>query len=431
MTAVATENASVPAGVGRHRRAPAGWLRRFPVTIGLTVQYVPFAVVPAVLSGNPHRWFVIQLTGLAVLAAFGVEVALARLHRPGPQWVARLTGPVGRDRRLARGARLVAAVALGTNLLGTLVGMNSYRVAIDAVSRSTVEPLLTPFRAWPLIAVVLISCAWRAGVLPVRAALGWLAALAASVLLNVTVAGMFAPAFEFFTGAAACLLLLGLVRVRTVLAVVLAGLLLWPMAITVRNEVRMAAGAVQYRDYDAYGRLRLDTLIGSAAGHPVPIDVGQPDLLTMARYAVLPRMLDRDRPQVSTGRLLDTFRGGSGQSSYTFLSVGNLWLLTGPAGMMLFFAVVAAYLGLLLATRSGPFKLAAAVLVIEDLVLVGMMYPDSIAGHLQALVALGAAYLVVRLAGGARRADRGSPTDRGRRTASVGPGDSTTDVRPI
>jgi hypothetical protein len=90
--------------------------------------------------------------------------------------------------------------------------------------------------------------------------------------------------------------------------------------------------------------------------------------------------------------------GGSADSSYSMETIGNVWFFSGRTGLALYQMIVALYLGLLLLGRPGPLRFVVAVLVIRDFVVMNSTYPDVIAGHIQELVSLGVAALVLATA---------------------------------
>jgi hypothetical protein len=296
----------------------------------------------------------------------------------------------------AVGARRVAVVTIGAALLSATVGLDSYATGIAAQERSVFEPLLSPFRAWPVISVALLLAAWKAGDLTRRRCIGWLAAVALVTAATQLIGG-YAP-YAFILIVAVAIVASGFLRLRLVVLLLAASLFAWPTVAGLRNEVRLNAGAQQYvAEYDAGARLRMDRLMAPLAYLDVPVDLGQPSLAQMVRYGLVPRFLDRDRPTVASGRLINVAVGGSDTSSYSLLTIGNVWFFAGPRGLVAFQALLAVYLALLLAGRPGPFRLAVALLAVQDFALMTNTYPDTVASHIQSLVSLVGAVLVARV----------------------------------
>lgn len=357
----------------------------------LLAQYVPFAIVPAYYAGNERADFIAGLLAVAVASAAVVETIAAPLHRrPAPSGAA--GGP-----DVITGARRVAAVAIIVALLSTAAGVGSYSAGIGQTAIPSLGPILTPLRPWTYIATGLLLWSWRAGQCTRASALRWLGALASVELLYGIASARMAPSAAALFTIASGAVIFGLLRGRVLIAAGLVGVLAWPTLAIIRNERRTAAGAAGFHGgYDAKSRLRMDQLIGTASDYRPGMDVGQPADLDIVRYGLVPRALDPDRPTVATGVLLNELRGGGPFSSYTFMLIGNVWLLGGWIVFVGYWAGVAALIAVLLARReAGPWAAALLVLAVQYLVWMGCTYPDAMIGFLQSLVSLAVAWLLV------------------------------------
>ncbi|MGC4794316.1 hypothetical protein ACLQ3H_09390 [Micromonospora saelicesensis] len=176
-------------------------------------------------------------------------------------------------------------------------------------------------------------------------------------------------------------------REVVILGVVL--LLAWPTLFAVRNDIRVEGGVSVADDVSAQDRMRLDLQLAHAAEYDVPVDVGQPGPSEFVRYGLVPRILDADRPTISTGALINQYLGGSATSSYSFLALGNVYFLVGWLGVPVYFAGWAALALLLLRARGapGPIRLSLFCFVLAGPLLWSSGYPDAMIAFLQHTVA--------------------------------------------
>ncbi len=361
------------------------------------MQFIPFAVVPAILFKNPDAPFVTGIVAVATGSALLVEILLSSLRR------APVTAPIvqgetanGDDDGYARGARRVSIGALAVLALAAATGYGSYGIGIGTEQVSPLQPLLTPLRPWSFIAVGLYLYGWREGKLSRKNAILWIVAIAVGELLLALSQAIIAPgAGALFSISAACVLM-GLTRARTLIAAMLIGVLVWPTIADIRNQIRLEQGvdAGYARDFEAGERLRMDRLMGLANQFDAPIDIGQPSATDTVRYGLVPRLLDPDRPPLSTGALLNVMMGGTLNSSYTFMLIGNIWIFDGYLGLVAYFVIVALLVAWLYSRRMGPAKSSVLVLAIQYLLWMGGTYPESLIGFFQALVSFCLAWLV-------------------------------------
>lgn len=373
-----------------------GYLRRFPVTLLLLSQFVPFAVIPAYLRHNPHASFVSGLVLTACLSSLAVEATIAPLHRRTQTFDAE-TPVIAFD--VARGARIVAVVALSVIGLGIASGLGSYGVGINRQAIPDIAPLLTPLRPWSLIAVGLFLYAWRVSQISYATTARWIGAIAAAEVAYGLANAIIATAASTLFAITAICIFFKFLRPRSLLVAMLLSVVVWPSVADYRNQQRVQQSGImstQSTDLDSRERLRMDVFIGAASRVDAPVDIGQPSLADIAHYGVIPRVLDPQRPQVATGRQFNRMLGGSRASSYTFMLVGNVWVLTGTTGLVVYSAVVALMLSLLLVRGVGPLKMCAIGLALQSLVWMGATYPDNVIGFIQSQLSLAVAWFVIR-----------------------------------
>jgi hypothetical protein len=209
-----------------------------------------------------------------------------------------------------------------------------------------------------------------------------------------------APLIQFGFTVAMGLLLLGVVRVRTVLLALTLLLLLWPAVYEFRNEQRIEVGGtlarVEVPEGGAFERIREDKLL-AIAGDVGRITIPQPTPLTLARFGLIPRFLDQNRGELPSGKLLNAALGGTDRSSNTFTLLGGIWSLSGGWwGLTIYVACVSAFITMV-CRRLTSIRVAIAMLAISTLLWIEATYPDNVAGLLQNLVSLGVLVFVLKV----------------------------------
>ncbi len=292
------------------------------MTLALGLQYGALVLYPATHDGNPERSFVYGLTLLGLAAAFVVELVFARFR---PRW-----GQVKRiNVHIAGGIALVGAAA---ELVGYSVGLGVYGSATvsSASSGSHFGALLTPFQTWPIIGLVLAIYSWRNQPRDHK----WvLAYTAVTVLVTLAIAILSAatgPLYSLLLVLGVAAALGGMFRAWWLILFIILLTLAWPTLYTIRNQARAKTGAVSFAYATAAGaqtRLDFDQLMAQAplaksAGVSIP---GIPSWGLVIRSGLVPRALDRNRPDLNTGTQINVaLTGSSGSVDYLHHLRGTL-----------------------------------------------------------------------------------------------------------
>jgi hypothetical protein len=211
--------------------------------------------------------------------------------------------------------------------------------------------------------------------------------------------------FSAFTVALAItvgIVLCRLIRLRWVVVLALGAALLWPVLHDIRNEGRVAYAPTQFiaqpTANNAAERLRLDKNFALAANFDPPSNLGEPSLAQMVRYGLIPRALDPDpnRATVSTGQLLNAALGGSPNSSFSFTVLGNVEVLAGTFGMLLYMMVVTSAMAFAV-RRRGVAGLVFACLLVQHCLWIESTYPDGIGALIQGLTSGAVAFIFLTL----------------------------------
>ncbi|WFE39488.1 hypothetical protein [Micromonospora sp. WMMD998] len=389
------------AGSGHRRDLVGGLLRCYPVSFLVLAPYVVFILPTAVLNDNPHTGFIVLLVGLALLGSISVETVGLLFGRPDPRWRHGMRQATARYPRIYQVARLVTLTSITADLLGARLGRGSITAQISGqLSDAPLVALTKLFSGWSALGFALLIASHLGGRLSRAKLYGWLAALVATQVLVTMLTALTAPliGFVFFavTAGAVC----GVFRLRVLLLGTVALLLLWPAMFEHRNEIRQDQGITVSGDVTAADRLRLDSQLTAVAGYDVPVEIGQPGVPDYVRYGLVPRVLDPERPALSTGQRINQFLGGGPTSSYTFLLLGNIWFFDGPVGVVAVHAFWAGFVALLMRWRGrpGPARLSLFCLVFSDVLLWSGTYPDSTIAFLQHAVSALTVFLLMWLA---------------------------------
>jgi hypothetical protein len=262
--------------------------------------------------------------------------------------------------------------------------------------------LTTPIACWKFLAIALFASARLGNLTTTRTFYQWAALLAGTQILVASYTAITQPLISFMAFVGLAGLMLGIIRFRIILVGAVVLLAIWPTIFSVRNEIRERNGIAVSNEVDAQDRLRLDEQVTKAAGFKVPADlVGAPGPKDVLRYGLIPRALDSSRPILSTGFLINDYLGGSRTSAYTFLPLGTIYFLEGEAGVVIFYAVAALCLVMLLRRKRGPGPISLMVLC---LVITGPLgwtttYPDSLIALLQNLVSALPVMMALRVLG--------------------------------
>ena len=358
-------------------------LSKFPVTSLMLLQYVALVLAPMVMNSSDHRPFMWKIVAIGVLGAFSGEFFVAAMHRPGG--AVRASG----TEWLTEGsARTILAIGLAALLVGTQLGIGTYAAQVGADQRSRFAPLITPLSLWTIVGLGLVLFCYAKGGSTRTSTLTTVGAAIGVYTIYVLEIGRIAPLAQYALTAMAGCTIVGLVRPRSLVIAMTVGALIWPLLYTQRNEVRAvtSSSTLYGQEITASDRLREDLLLLQAARVGRSIDVGQPSLLEVVRFGLIPRVVDPGRGELSTGRLLSGALGYSPRSAYTTTILGNIYLLGG--GMVAVF-VVPALLGVAcsgLIRRLRAFSMVLVLGVIQTCLWIESLWPDGLGAPLQIFV---------------------------------------------
>lgn len=410
-----------PAGRGeaswhdyRHTAPIVHVLRRAPVTTLVVAPYALLILPTAALTSNPAIGFIAGVLSFALLGSIAIEML--------PIWRFDLRRLSASTTRLDRYGRSLFWIGAACTLLGGMSGLvNAFNgVGTITAQLSSVQTpssfgtFMTLFSTWIYSGPALLITAFLAGRCS-RLEIGLLLGVALALQVGrATLTTITAPLISYLIFLMAMSLYFGLLKVRHCLLIALVVLAIWPTIFALRNQLRTEAGVLVSNQIDAFDRLRYDQQIARAESLPVGLDLGQPSLIEIVRYGVLPRFIDVDRPSISTGALINAYLGGSAKSSLTFLPVTTLYILEGPFQTILFYAGLALAAGLLL--RSGS-ALSPVRIMMFSLILSGPLdwfatYPDSTIGAIQGAIACLPIIAAISLAARHRPAGTSPPPDR-------------------
>lgn len=382
--------------------------RRFPATIIVAAPYAALILPVAVWNVNPQTIFIIQLLGIATLGCFLAELFLvpsrpsARAHRrPKVQrqlgksfWNLTVSVIV-----ISATARIVYAAGGGGTILAQVSGEGP---------QGTLTSIAGLFILWNVFSAGLLFASYLGGACGRNKLWLWLMVLIFVELSAAFLTTITAPFIQFLTPVILVGLLLGVIRARSVLIGFLIVICLWPLVFSLRNAERVDAGIAVSAEVTYSDRLRFDLQLTSVSPFLVPVDLGQPRLVDSLRYGLVPRVLDADRPPVSSGRLINQALGGSSTSSYNFLSIGTLYFFYGPWGLGAYYFVVSLIFSRCVrwSVQSGGAAICITLLTAHSLLGWASTYPDAIIGFFQGLVS----FVPIAIALGFVRASKSLPS---------------------
>ncbi|MEU1399490.1 hypothetical protein ABZ403_25930 [Micromonospora zamorensis] len=405
-----------------HRDLVGRVLRCYPVTIVVLAPYVLLILPTAVFYRNPETGFIVSLVGLAVLGSVAVETVGQLLGRPDPRWREGFRRAHARYPWLYPIAVVVTLTSITANVLAAHLGRGTIVNQVSGdLSDGPLAMLSTLFSGWTPLGFALLVASHLSGRLSQAKLYGWLAVLVGAELYVAVLTALTAPlvALVFFMAATGALC--GVFRLRHLVFCAVVLFLAWPAVFEHRNSLREDRGVAVDTKVTATDRLRLDSQLSVVAGFDVPVDLGQPGVNDYLRYGLVPRVLDPDRPAISTGQQINMYIGGGPTSAYTFLLLGNIWFFDGAVGVVAVHAFWAAMAAVLLRWRGppGPVRLSLFCLVLFDPLLWSNTYPDSTISFLQHVVAATPVFVLLGLTrrplhGARKKADIGRlPTARG------------------
>lgn len=398
--------AHAPSSEDDDATAPAGrpprfqrLFRSFPISVALALPYVVLILPQAVWNDNEHLGFIVGVFAIALAATLFVEllIAIARSSRIDRQ---RERGELRPDATLARlneygpalrrVAFVVTAVGVAVGVLSAAAGVGSIQSQIGLVAVSAPLAMASALvGGWPTVGVALLIAARLAGQLSVRTFWIWIGVVVLGQGIEAYLTALTASLMAFATSLMMMLLLFGVIRIRYAVIALLVVLVAWPLAFDIRNELRQSTGVTVSTQVGAFDRLRFDEQIARATEvTEVPLDLGQPGPIEMLRYGLVPRVLDPERPPISTGIKINMYLGGSATSTYTFLPVTTTYVLGGPVYLLLWYAFWALIGAVIL--RGGR-DLSVLRIVLMGLVFSGPLgwfstFPDRTIGVLQFFV---------------------------------------------
>ena len=374
--AVATEE---DAG-GTHADRPP-WIRRFPVTSLLALQYIALAVWPAWLHHDDAAGFITWIVGTGVIATFlGELIAKIEIRR---------TPAKGRTFRVTpRAATTITVVGFVALYGSALLGARTFATQLGSTAVNPLARLATPFIPWALVGSGLILCCWVSGTLSrgatlIRLGYATVAYLGYALLIHIT-----APFAEFVLALTLGALITRLIRIRWLAVGILAALAIWPVVYNLRNASR--ENLVRIGPYGqtitASQRLREDLLLQPASEYPAPMGIPATTLLQAVHYGVIPSVLDPfPRPDLRTAKELSIATGGSSTNSLTFTLLGNIRAVGGTGTLVLAMGFVG-FVVARLARRTTPMRLITVMACAQSVMWIESIYPDNIAAVLQTVV---------------------------------------------
>ena len=364
--------------------------RMFPVTTLVISPYLILILAQALMNSNPDTNFILGTMALATGGSFLMEVLLSIGHRTQAH-----NGPADADRDqghrqlffLAKLALTVAAVAA---LVGVFSGSRTIFSQVSGSGNSSGGSLSSIFDHWQYAGIGLMIASYLKSQCPRGSLIRWTIFTVFVSGVAAAVTAIMEPLISLVIFVVIVFIYFEIIRLRHALGIGLILLLVWPAAYSWRNDIRADGGIMVSQSVDANDRLRFDTQITRAAGFTVPNYLGQPGPTDILRYGVLPRVLDPDRPEISTGKIINVFLGGSARSSYTFLPVATLYFLEGPFIVCLVYAGWAVAMHLLMRSRVdvGPIRIMVFCLLVSGPLHWFATFPDSTIGFVQSLVSI-------------------------------------------
>ncbi|MEU5960657.1 hypothetical protein ABZ777_05555 [Micromonospora parva] len=363
--------------------------------------YVLFILPLAVVYENPDLGFLMRLVGLALAGSVLVETAALPFRGSTLGWTRDIRAVNGHPRIYAV-ARCVATVSIVADLTGAVVGRGTIFTQVSGgLGDSPLGSLTALVSGWSTLAVALLIASTLDGRASTRRVGGWLLALTLTQTLLVVMTARAAPLLGFISFVAAAGAITGIIRARylAVAAVVLA--LAWPTLFELRNDIRQNGGVSVSEQVTAEDRLRLDLQMSAVAHHRVPVDLPQPGPVDYLRYGLVPRVLDADRPTISTGVMINQYLGSSATSAYSFLVLGNVYFLDGPWAVVAYYGLWSLFIVLLLRVGGvpGPMRLTALCFALSGPLLWSSTYPDSMIAFIQHSVSAVPVLMLLRLTG--------------------------------
>lgn len=366
-------------------------IRHFPVTFAVGSPYIALIIPQALFFQNPATFFILKVMIMALSATFATEFLLFRFKRKSRKILNGWTRSVRfkkKSRNLITVTWIAVVVGVVSALYGAAQGVGSVQVQIGAEEVSGLASTIASlFAGWLTVSIGLAFASFQAG----QCSKGQLRLILLCLCLTKAIiaylTGITAPFMSFVIALATTCLLMGLLRMWQAVAIATLLLTLWPVIFKLRNEYRHDTG-VRIGETNAFDRLRFDEQVGSAAGFEVPIKIDTPGLFEIMRYGLLPRILDPNREQLSTGVQLNIYMGGSETSAYNFLPVTTTYVLKGPIYLVLWYSFWAFFVWKLWGAGScnSPARLVILAIVVSGPLGWFATFPDATIGSVQTFV---------------------------------------------
>ncbi|MFI6266715.1 hypothetical protein [Micromonospora sp. NPDC051006] len=353
------------------------------------VVLAPYAVliVPtAVVNDNPETGFILRVLALALAGTLTLETFALLAARPSPGWPQALRRANSRSPHIYLIARLVTVVSIVADLAGAYAGRGTIvsQLASEG-SSSSLASLTSLVVGWKFLAFGLLLASFLGGRTGRRGVYAWTLALVGAQIAVASFTAILAPMLGYLFFVASVGALCGLFRARLLVVVAVVLFLAWPTMFALRNDLRENRGVAVAQESTATERLRVDIQLAQVAAVDVPVDLHQPKLAEYARYGLLPRLVDPDRPPITTGSDINQYLGGGANSSYNFLALGNIYFFSGPVGVVVFHACWSLVALVLLRWRRapGPARLSVLCFAMGGPLLWSSTYPDTMIAFIQ------------------------------------------------
>lgn len=372
---------------GRFTRA----VRRYPVTASVAMPYALLILPSAVINRNPSLGFIVGVFLIAFVTAFLVETFLAFVDARSPDRAIRQRDFSDHKKFIrSLGVFLIffgLSASLATASMG--VGTIDSAVGVSTASTSGLATILGLLSGWDVVGTGLVVWSRANGAMKRRSFYLVIIVALGLKILHVIMLGITVQLWRYLICVFFLLIFYKLIRFRTIVAVMLIVLVVWPVFFEMRNQIRSERGIAVSAQVDAADRLRYDLQIARADGIPPGIDIGQlDDPIEILRFGLIPRFLDSDRSEVSTGRLINQYLGGTSTSAFTFLPVTTSYVLGNWYGTVLIYGCWSIFTFLLVRNglRGSPYRVVIFAMLLMGPLNWFTVHPDSAIGFLQDLV---------------------------------------------
>ncbi|MEO3773148.1 hypothetical protein [Micromonospora sp. B9E7] len=393
-------------------------LRRYPVTAVILAPYAVLIVPMAVANDNPETGFILRVLAMALAGTVTLETVALLVMRPSPGWQQALRRANSRFPRIYLLARLAAAVSIAADLTGAIAGRGTIESQVASQGPSSLANLTSLVVGWKFLAFALLLASFLGGRTGRRGVYAWTLALVGAQLAVASFTAILAPMLGYLFFVASVGAICGVFRARLLLVAAAVLFLAWPTMFALRNDLRADRGIAVSQDSSATGRLRVDAQLAQVATIDVPVNLRQPGLTDYVWYGLVPRLVDPDRPPITTGSDINQYLGGGASSSYNFLALGNIYFFSGPVGVVAFHACWALLAVILLRWRRapGPARLSVLSFAMGGPLLWSSTYPDAMIAFVQYMVSalpVLAVVLATRTRSGGRDTLSGRTFDHG------------------